>query len=69
MSKEEAKHEYGFTPIDEPQSGHYDAIVLAVAHNEFTQLGSEVIHAFGKSNHVLFDIKYVLESDQVDGRL
>lgn len=69
VSKEEAKHEYGITPVDEPQSGHYDAIVLAVAHNEFTQMDAEVIHALGKSNHVLFDIKYVLEANQVDGRL
>ena len=69
VSKEEAKHEYGITPVDEPQSGHYDAIVLAVAHNEFTQMGAEVIHALGKFNHVVFDIKYVLEANQVDGRL
>ena len=69
VSKEEAKHEYGITPVDAPQPGHYDAILLAVAHNEFTQMGVEAIRAFGKSNHVLFDIKYILEADQVDGRL
>jgi len=69
VSKEEAKHEYGITPVDAPQPGHYDAILLAVAHNEFTQMGIEAIRAFGKINHVLFDIKYGLESDQVDGRL
>ncbi|MDC3279077.1 Vi polysaccharide biosynthesis UDP-N-acetylglucosamine C-6 dehydrogenase TviB [Litorivicinus sp.] len=69
VSKDEAKNEYGFTPVDEPKSGHYDAIVIAVAHNEFTQMDSGVIHAFGKNTHVLYDIKYVLEADQVDGRL
>jgi len=69
VSKEESKHEYGITPVDAPQPGHYDAILLAVAHNEFTQMGVEAIRAFGKSNHVLFDIKYILEADQVDGRL
>jgi len=69
VSKEEAKQEYGITPVDAPQPGHYDAILLAVAHNEFTQMGVEAIRAFGKSNHVLFDIKYILEADQVDGRL
>jgi len=69
VSKEEAKHEYGITPVDAPQLGHYDAILLAVAHNEFIQMGVEAIRAFGKSNHVLFDIKYILEADQVDGRL
>ena len=69
VSREEAKHEYGILPVDAPQPGHYDAILLAVAHNEFTQMGVEAIRAFGKSNHVLFDIKYILEADQVDGRL
>ena len=69
VNKEEAKREYGITPVDAPQAGHYDAILLAVAHNEFTQMGVKVIRAFGKSNHVLFDIKYILEADQVDGRL
>jgi len=69
VSKQEAIHEYDIAPVDEPQSGHYDAIVIAVAHSEFTQMGAEVVHAFGKSNHVLFDIKYVLEANQVDGRM
>ena len=69
VSKEEAKHEYGIVPVDAPQPGHYDAILLAVAHSEFTQMGVEAIRAFGKSNHVLFDIKYILEAGQVDGRL
>ena len=69
VSKEESKHEYGITPVDLPLEGHYDAIVLAVAHDQFTQMGVEAIRAFGKSNHVLFDIKYILEADQVDGRL
>ena len=52
-----------------PKKGHYDAILLAVAHDEFIQMGVEAIRAFGKSNHVLFDIKYILMADQVDGRL
>jgi UDP-N-acetyl-D-galactosamine dehydrogenase len=69
VSKEEAKQEYGITPVDAPQPGHYDAILLAVAHNEFIQMGVEAIRAFGKSNHVLFDIKYLLEAALVDGRL
>ncbi len=69
VSKEQAKHQYNITPVDTPKLGHYDAILLAVAHNEFIQMGSDAIHSFGKSNHVLFDIKYILEADQVDGRL
>jgi len=69
VRKEESKHEYGITPVDAPLQGYYDAIVLAVAHAQFTQMGAEAIRALGKSNHVLFDIKYILKADQVDGRL
>lgn len=69
VSKEESKREYGITPVDVPLEGHYDAILLAVAHDQFITMGAEKIRTFGKSNHVLFDIKYILEADQVDGRL
>ena len=69
VSKEESKHEYDILPVDQPKKGYYDAILLAVAHNEFVQLGAEAIRALGKSNHVLYDIKYILDADQVDGRL
>ena len=69
VSKEEARNEYGITPLDVPQPGRYDAILLAVAHNEFKEMGVEAIRALGKRNHVLYDIKYILKADQVDGRL
>jgi UDP-N-acetyl-D-glucosamine/UDP-N-acetyl-D-galactosamine dehydrogenase len=65
----EAQHEYGLTPIDKPEAAHYDAIILAVAHRQFVELGIERIRAFGKPNAVLFDVKYVLPAAQVDGRL
>ncbi len=45
------------------------AIVLAVAHDEFIQLGAEGIHALGAKQHVLYDIKSVLPIDEVDARL
>ncbi|MFP5506666.1 MAG: Vi polysaccharide biosynthesis UDP-N-acetylglucosamine C-6 dehydrogenase TviB [Gammaproteobacteria bacterium] len=65
----EAQHEYGLTPIIAPQQGHYDAIILAVAHKQFVDMGVERIRALGKPNAVLFDVKYVLPAAQVDGRL
>lgn len=65
----EARHEYGLTPVKEPQTGHYDAIILAVAHRQFLELGAAKIRAFGKSDSVLFDVKYVLPANEVDGRL
>jgi len=69
INKEEAKHEYGISPIDQPQKNQYDAIVLAVAHNEFIELGVDEIRSFGKPEHVLYDVKYILSADVVDGRL
>ena len=69
VDKDEAVHEYGIKPIDQPVEGKYDAILLAVAHDEFKQLSLEQIKAFGKDNHVLYDIKYLLKASEVDGRL
>jgi len=69
VDKDEVIHEYGFKPIDQPVEGKYDAILLAVAHDEFKELSLEQIKAFGKDNHVLYDIKYLLDANEVDGRL
>ena len=55
----------------DPQAGEgrYDAIVLAVAHKEFREMGIDTIRSFAKRPHVLYDIKYVFDADEVDGRL
>jgi len=65
----EAGHEYGIAPILKPDPGAYEGIVLAVAHDEFRQLGAEGIRAFGKNEHVLFDLKYLLTAEESDLRL
>ncbi|MGH8051438.1 MAG: nucleotide sugar dehydrogenase [Arenimonas sp.] len=52
-----------------PQVGAYDAIVLAVGHSHFIEMGEEAIRAFGKQVSVIFDAKAVLNSEYVDGRL
>lgn len=69
VDKQEAQHEYGLTPVEWPQTGEYDAIILAVSHREFREMGVETIRAFGKADHVLYDLKYVLPKETVDGRL
>ncbi|HCI0191535.1 TPA: Vi polysaccharide biosynthesis UDP-N-acetylglucosamine C-6 dehydrogenase TviB, partial [Salmonella enterica] len=48
---------------------HYDAIIVAVGHQQFKQMGSEDIRGFGKDKHVLYDLKYVLPAEQSDVRL
>jgi UDP-N-acetyl-D-galactosamine dehydrogenase len=66
----EAQHEYGLTPIEHPQQGAYDAVIVAVGHDQFKALGGEGVRAFGKQRgSVVYDVKYVLPRDVVDGRL
>lgn len=69
VDAKEAVHEYGIKPIRKPAKGAYDAVVLAVAHKEFSEMGADAIRTFAKKPHVLYDIKYVFERDEVDGRL
>jgi len=65
----EAFDEYGVKLIDQLQPGAYDAIVLAVSHREFVEMGITKLRALGKPNAVIYDVKYVLSADEVDGRL
>ncbi|MCB1879789.1 MAG: Vi polysaccharide biosynthesis UDP-N-acetylglucosamine C-6 dehydrogenase TviB [Chromatiaceae bacterium] len=65
----EAEHEYGIIPISELQEGHYDALVLAVAHREFLSIGAEQLRRYCKPGGVLYDVKHVLPSTDSDGRL
>ena len=69
VSAEKAQHEYQVTPISEPLKNHYDAIILAVAHQQFQERGSLAVRKFGKPVHVLYDLKYVFGQDESDLRL
>lgn len=69
VSVEEAEHEYGITPMAAPAAGAYDAIILAVAHHQFKDMGAATIRALGKPEAVLYDLKYVLSNEQSDLRL
>lgn len=65
----EAEHEYAITPVQSVKADTYDAVILAVAHNQFKEMGVTEIRALGKTNHVLYDLKYVLETAESDIRL
>jgi len=69
VEAEEARREYGLELVTELREGRYDAIVLAVAHQQFVALGAERIRALGKARCVLFDVKSVLPASAVDARL
>lgn len=65
----EAQHEYGIEPIKSPMAGTYDSIIVAVAHQQFREMGAEKIRMLGKSAHVLYDLKYILPASSSDIRL
>ena len=65
----EARHEYGIRPVKAPKARSYDAVVLAVGHQQFKDLGASAVRRFGRRNAVVYDIKYLFSADQVDGRL
>ena len=69
VDKVKADKEYGIRPTLELCQGKYDAIIIAVGHDEFKALSAKQLRALGKENHVLYDIKYLLKSHEVDGRL
>ena len=67
----ELKHEYGVRPTKGVMENRatYDAIVLAVSHREFKEIGPAGIRKLGKKNHVMYDIKHVFRAADTDGRL
>tara|TARA_B110000008_G_C16951048_1_gene556362 strand:- start:899 stop:2158 length:1260 start_codon:yes stop_codon:yes gene_type:complete len=69
VDRDKVFEEHGIELIESLINDTYDAIVLAVAHDEFRSMKPDEIRALGHINHVLYDIKYVLSADQVDGRL
>jgi UDP-N-acetyl-D-galactosamine dehydrogenase len=69
VAVEEAQHEYGITPITKPESGTYDAIILAVAHHQFRDMGATNIRALGKPTSIVYDLKYLLQVSESDLRL
>ena len=64
-----ADKNYDLNVISEPKKGEYDAVIIAVAHNIFIEKGIEFIKSLVKSDHVIFDVKYLFPSSQTDMRL
>ncbi|MEP6484288.1 MAG: nucleotide sugar dehydrogenase [Rudaea sp.] len=67
--KEECERECGVRPIENPDAGIYDVVILAVAHREFRELDAAGVRRFARSNAVIYDVKYVLPAHESDGRL
>lgn len=69
VDPEEALSEYQITLQPELVEDRYDAIILAVAHRQFAELGADKIKRLGKQKFILYDIKSLLPKSEVDGRL
>lgn len=69
VSNDQAKEEYDIEIVSKPKRGRYDAIVMAVAHTQFKEMGAERIREYAKENHILFDLKYLFDEQDTDLRL
>lgn len=69
VDAEAARREYGIDLVSELVDGSYDAIIIAVGHRQFAEMGVEAIRALGRPEHVLYDLKYVFGASDVDLRL
>ena len=66
----QAFQEYGIKCLNaKPELGKYSAIVIAVAHRQFIEMGEVSIKAFGQIGAVVYDVKGIFSKDSVDGRL
>lgn len=65
----EAWREYRIRLIRSLRPRTYDAIVLAVGHRQFREMGAQRVRTLGKPGHVLFDVKHAWPRSQTDGRL
>lgn len=69
VSVSEAQHEYDIHLVNMPKQGIYDAIIIAVGHQQFKAMGIEAIRSLGKSEHVVYDLKYIFPANNSDLRL
>jgi len=65
----ECRHEYGLNLVRALKPNRYDAAVVAVAHQQFRELGARGVRRLCRRRHVLYDIKHVFPAAAVDGRL
>ena len=69
VDPKDAMHEYNIALIEEPKAHHYDAVIFAVAHHQFKALSNSDIKNLMKEQHVIYDLKYMLDPELADIRL
>ncbi|MEK7285734.1 MAG: nucleotide sugar dehydrogenase [Nitrospirota bacterium] len=68
-SKEDVEKEYKITLTPKPSDNGYDAVILAVAHNQFAKWTREYLYSIAKIESVIYDVKHLWNREWVDGRL
>lgn len=69
VETKDAQAIYGIQTIEQLQPDHYDAVIIAVGHSTFQEMGIEAIHKLCKPKHVIFDLKYIFDKNKVNARL
>ena len=69
INESEAFNEYGIRVKDNLEQDCYDGIILAVAHKNFVDMGIEKIKLLGKADCLVYDLKYIFDSNDTDLRL
>ena len=69
VSYEDVMSEHNIAIIDAPKQNSYEAILVAVAHEQFIQMGAKQIKKFGNDQHILYDLKSIFDSNITDIRL
>jgi len=69
VGADEAKNEYGIELTGQPVHGQYDAVVITVGHDHYCELGEPGLRAYCRPDGILYDVKYLLPANAVDGRL
>jgi UDP-N-acetyl-D-galactosamine dehydrogenase len=68
-NREEVTKEYKIALTSKPQEHHYDAVILAVAHNQFLKWTRDYLYSLVKEESVIYDVKHLWDRTWVDGRL
>jgi len=69
IDSQQAREEYDLSMIDKPSADTYDAVILAVAHQQIVDAGIDTLLGYARAESVIYDVKSVLPADRVDGRL
>ncbi|MGJ8618128.1 MAG: nucleotide sugar dehydrogenase, partial [Sulfitobacter sp.] len=69
VGAERLANEHGVNAVAAPQNGDYDAIIVAVGHRQYVEMGNDAIRALGKPGAVLYDIKGIFGKSGSDLRL